>query len=338
MANMKAMQVKKAGGDFELVEMAIPEPGTHQIRIKVEACGVCHSDSVTKEGIIPGIEYPRVPGHEVIGTIDKLGGSVSNFKEGQRVGVGWRGGHCFHCEPCRRGDFTNCQNGKITGVTHDGGYAEYMITPMDACAVVPESLDSLEAAPLLCAGITTFNALRNAGAIAGDLVAIQGIGGLGHLGIQYAKKMGFKTVAISHGKEKEELAKKLGADVYIDSTSDDPAEKLSSMGGARVILATAPNAKAISSVIGGLGNNGNLVIVGVPQDPLEVSVFLLIMGRKSITGWPSGSAIDWEDTLNFSDLTGVKTMIETFPLEKANEAYQHMMENKVRFRTVLKIA
>ncbi len=338
MANMKAMQVKKAGGDFEPVEIPIPEPGVHQIRIKVEACGICHSDVFVKEGLFPGIEYPRIPGHEVIGVVDKLGDAVSNFEVGQRVGVGWHGGHCFVCEPCRRGDFVNCQNAGITGITHDGGYAEYMVTPMEAAALVPESLDSYEAAPLLCAGITTFNALRNSGAVAGDLVAVLGVGGLGHLGVQYADKMGFKTVAISRGKDKEELAKKLGADIYIDSATDDPAEKLAAMGGAKTILATAPNKEAIESVIGGLGLHGNLVIVGVPENPIEVNAMHIIPGRKSVTGWPSGSSIDWEDTLKFSDLTGVTTMIESFPLEKANEAYQHMMENKARFRTVLKIS
>jgi propanol-preferring alcohol dehydrogenase len=338
MATMKAMQVKKAGGDFEPVELPIPEPGTHQVRIKVQACGVCHSDMFVKEGIFPNIQYPRVPGHEVVGIIDKVGSAVKAWKEGQRVGVGWHGGHCFVCEPCRRGDFINCQNAGVTGLTHDGGYAEYMVSPQDALAIVPEDLDSYEAAPLLCAGITTYNALRNSGAKGGDLVAIHGIGGLGHLGIQFARNMGFKTVAISHGRDKEKLARELGAHVYIDTSSENPAEKLASMGGADVILSTVPNAKAVSSLVNGLGPNGILIAEAAAPDSLEVTTAQLIGGRKKIAGWASGDAMDWEDTMNFSDLTGVKTMIEVFPLEKANEAYQAMMENKARFRSVLKIS
>jgi propanol-preferring alcohol dehydrogenase len=338
MATMKAMQVKKAGGDFEPVELPIPEPGTHQVRIKVQACGVCHSDMFVKEGIFPNIQYPRVPGHEVVGIIDKVGSAVKAWKEGQRVGVGWHGGHCFVCEPCRRGDFINCQKAGVTGLTHDGGYAEYMVSPQDALAIVPEDLDSYEAAPLLCAGITTYNALRNSGAKGGDLVAIHGIGGLGHLGIQFARNMGFKTVAISHGRDKEKLARELGAHVYIDTSSENPAEKLASMGGADVILSTVPNAKAVSSLVNGLGPNGILIAEAAAPDSLEVTTAQLIGGRKKIAGWASGDAMDWEDTMNFSDLTGVKTMIEVFPLEKANEAYQAMMENKARFRSVLKIS
>lgn len=335
---MKAMQVKKAGGDFEMVELPIPEPGTHQVRIKVQACGVCHSDMFVKEGIFPNIQYPRIPGHEVIGVIDKLGTAVKSWKEGQRVGVGWHGGHCFVCEPCRRGDFINCKNAGVTGLTHDGGYAEYMISPQDALALVPEDLDSYEAAPLLCAGITTYNALRNSGARGGDLVAVHGIGGLGHLGIQFARQMGFKTVAISKGEDKEKLANELGAHIYIDTSSENPAEKLASIGGANVILSTVPNAKAVSSLVNGLGPNGILMAVGGAPESLEVSIAQLIGGRKKIQGWASGHAMDWEDTMNFSALTGVKTMIEVFPLEKANEAYKKMMENRVRFRSVLKIS
>lgn len=338
MATMKAMQVKKAGGDFEMVELPIPEPGTHQVRIKVQACGVCHSDMFVKEGIFPNIQYPRIPGHEVIGVIDKLGTAVKSWKEGQRVGVGWHGGHCFVCEPCRRGDFINCKNAGVTGLTHDGGYAEYMISPQDALALVPEDLDSYEAAPLLCAGITTYNALRNSGARGGDLVAVHGIGGLGHLGIQFARQMGFKTVAISKGEDKEKLANELGAHIYIDTSSENPAEKLASIGGANVILSTVPNAKAVSSLVNGLGPNGILMAVGGAPESLEVSIAQLIGGRKKIQGWASGHAMDWEDTMNFSALTGVKTMIEVFPLEKANEAYKKMMENRVRFRSVLKIS
>ncbi len=338
MADMKAMQVKKAGGDFEYVEVPIPEPGTHEVRIKVEACGICHSDEFVKEGLFPGIEYPRIPGHEVIGKIDKLGEHVHGWEKGQRVGVGWHGGHCFICDPCRRGDFVNCRNGKITGLTHDGGYAEYMITPQEAMALVPQELNTYEAAPILCAGITTYNALRNSVAKPGDLVAVQGIGGLGHLGIQYAKQMGFKTVALSRGADKKDLALKLGADLYIDSDAENAVKKLQKMGGAKVILATAPSSKAITSVIDALGTNGQIMIVGVSADAIEVTPIQLIAGRKSITGWASGHAKDWEDTLNFTDLAKIHTMVETFPLKEANQAYKKVMDNEIRFRAVLKIS
>lgn len=332
---MKAVQVSQAGGDFEVVERDIPSPGAQEVLIKVEACGICHSDMFVKEGAFPGINYPRVPGHEVIGRIEQVGEGVNHWKEGQRVGVGWHGGHCFECQPCRRGDFINCQNAKIAGISYDGGYAEYMVAPIEALALVPDELDSADAAPLLCAGITTFNSLRHSGAKAGDVVAIQGIGGLGHLAVQYAKAMGFKTVAISGSDSKKDLAKKLGADVYINAGSDDPAKKLQEMGGAKIILATAPSGEAITAVVGGLGVDGQLLIVAAPGENIEVSPLALIGGRKSVAGWPSGTAIDSEDTLNFSVLSGVEAMVETFPLEKAKEAYDKMMNNESRFRSVL---
>lgn len=332
---MKAVQIKEAGGDFEVVDRDIPSPGDKEVLIKVEACGICHSDMFVKEGAFPGIEYPRVPGHEVIGKIEKVGSGVSTFKKGQRVGVGWHGGHCFACEPCRRGDFISCENAKIAGISYDGGYAEYMVAPMEALAAVPEELKSEEAAPLLCAGITTFNALRNSPARGGDLVAVQGVGGLGHLAIQYAKKMGFEVAAISGTNSKKDLATKLGADHFIATSDDDPAKALQKLGGAKVILATAPSGEAISSVVGGLGIDGQLLIVAAPGESMEVAPFALIGGRKSVAGWLSGTAIDSEDTLNFSKLTDVKPMIETFPLEKASEAYDKMMSNDARFRIVL---
>ncbi len=332
---MKAVQVPKAGGDFELVDRDIPSPKKNEVLVKVEACGICHSDMFVKEGAFPGIEYPRIPGHEIVGIVEKVGDDVTRWKKGQRVGVGWHGGHCFTCDPCRRGDFINCQNGKIAGISYDGGYAEYMVAPQEAIASIPEKLNSEEAAPLLCAGITTFNALRNGGAMPGDLVAIQGIGGLGHLAIQYASKMGFKTVAISSSDEKKDLALKLGAHHFIDYKKEDPGEALSKMGGAKLILATAPNSDAISKLKNGLGINSKLMIVGADMDPLEISPMDLIMGKKEVAGWSSGTAMDSEDTLNFSAQTGTKTMIETFPLKDAAKAYERMMNNKTRFRAVL---
>ena len=336
MPRMKAVQISKAGGDFEVVERNIPEPGRGQVRIKVEVCGICHSDAIVKEGHWPaGIQYPRVPGHEVAGRIDAVGADVANWKPGQRVGVGWHGGHCFVCESCRRGDFILCQKGKITGLTHDGGYAEYMISPAEAVAAMPDELPAAEAAPLLCAGITVFNALRNAGARAGDLVAVQGIGGLGHLGIQYAHQMGFRTVAIGRGGDKEPLARKLGAHAYIDTSADNPVGALQKLGGARVILATAPDSKSMSAVFDGLASNGKLLVVGASFDPLTITPLQLIHGRRAAQGWPSGSAIDSEDTLRFSALTGVRPMIERFPLEKAAEAFEQMIGGKARFRVVL---
>ena len=335
MAKMKAIQVSKAGGDFELVEREIPEPGPAQVRIKVEACGVCHSDSLVKEGFWPGIKYPRVPGHEVAGVIDAIGVGVSTWKEGQRVGVGWHGGHCFKCDACRRGDFGLCQNEKICGIAYDGGYQEYMIAPEEAVVALPDGISSDEAAPLLCAGITTFNSLRNAGARSGDVVAVHGLGGLGHLGVQFANKMGFHTVAIARGADKAPLAAQLGADQYIDSAAVNADRELQKLGGARVILATAPDSKAISSMVDGLSTNGKLLVVAAPGQPLEVNPLTLISGRRSVQGWPSGIAPDSEDTLRFAARTGVRPMIERFPLEKAAEGYERMISSKVRFRVVL---
>lgn len=337
MAKMKAMQVPEPGADFEKVEKEIPSPSDDEVLIKVQACGICHSDAFVKDGLMPGIEYPRVPGHEVIGTIEEVGSNVSNWNEGQRIGVGWHGGHCHECEACRNGDFINCENAQVTGIHFDGGYAEYMTAPQSALADIPESLDSAEAAPLLCAGITTFNALRNSDLGPGDIVAVQGIGGLGHLAVQYANKFGCKVVALSRGTEKEELAYALGAHEYIDTEASNPAEELQAMGGADIILATAPSSSAITSVIDGLGRNGQLMVVAATDEAIEVSPFQLIMGRKSITGWPSGDAKDSEDTLDFSALTNVTPKIETFSLEDANEAYDRMINNEARFRVVLEM-
>ena len=336
---MRAVQVTHPGGPFEVVEREIPEPGAGHVRIKVEACGVCHSDALTKEGTWPGIQYPRVPGHEIAGFVDAVGEGVAGWTPGQRVGVGWHGGHCGYCDSCRRGDFVTCQIAfQVTGISYDGGYAEYMIAPAGALASIPEGLSAVDAAPLMCAGVTTFNSLRNSGARPGDLVAVLGVGGLGHLGIQFAAKMGFKTVAIARGGDKEPFVRKLGASNYIDSQAQDPVGELLKLGGARVILATAPDNKAISAVLGGLGVNGKLMIVGVADEPLQVPTIPLIMGRRSITGWPSGSSIDSQDALSFSLLTGVRAMTQVFPLERAAEAYDLMMSGKVRFRAVLTTA
>lgn len=332
---MKAAQISKPGGDFELVERDIPEPGPGQVRVKVEACGICHSDVLVKDGLWPGLQYPRVPGHEIAGRIDALGEEVNAWKKGDRVGVGWHGGHDFVCDECRRGDFAMCVNRKVTGIDYDGGYAEYTIAPAEALAAIPNDLPSEEAGPFMCAGVTVFNALRNSGARPGDIVAVQGIGGLGHLGVQYARKMGFKTVALGRGKDKEPLAKKLGAHHYIDSSVVDTVAELQKLGGARVILATAPSAKAISDVVGGLGVNGNLLIPAAPNDPLTVSVMPLLMGRRQISGWYSGTARDSQDTLEFSALSDVHPMIEKFPLSRVAEAYERMHSGKVRFRGVL---
>ncbi|MDR9457511.1 MAG: alcohol dehydrogenase [Salegentibacter sp.] len=333
---MRAAQVKEKGEDFVLVDMNKPSPKENEVLIKVEACGICHSDAFVKDGIFPGIEYPRVPGHEVVGIVEQVGEKVKNWKKGQRVGVGWHGGHCFECEPCRRGDFISCENAQISGISYDGGYAEYMCAPKEAIAAIPEELSSAEAAPLLCAGITVFNALRNSGIKPGELVAIQGIGGLGHLAVQYATKMGMRTVAISTSESKKELAKELGAHHFINTDEKDAAKELQNLGGAKLILATAPYSKAITSVIGGLGTDGKLLMVAATGDPIEVSPMELLMGRKSVAGWPSGTAMDSEDTLNFSALTGTKAKIEEFPLDKVNEAYDRMINNKARFRVVLK--
>ncbi len=335
MARMKAVQVSKPGGSFEIVERKLPEPGRGEVRIKVEACGICHSDLLVKEGHWPGLEYPRVPGHEIAGRVDAIGAGVKLWKPGQRVGVGWHGGHCFVCDPCRRGDFGLCRNEKITAIHFDGGYAEYVVAPEDALAAVPDELSSAEAAPLLCAGVTVYNSLRNSAARAGDLVAVQGIGGLGHLGIQYARQMGFRTVALGRSKDKEPLAKKLGAHRYIDTAETNAVEALQKLGGANVILTTAPDSKSMSAVVDGLAPGGKLLVVGADMQPLSISPLQLIMARRSVVGWPSGTAKDSEDTLNFSALSGVRPMIEKYPLEKVAEAYDQMISGRARFRVVL---
>ena len=335
MPKMKVAQVPKAGADFEIVEREIPPPGPGQVRIRVQACGVCHSDMLTKEGAWPGITYPRVPGHEVAGVIDQAGPGVTQWTKGLRVGVGWHGGQDGSCLACRRGDFANCANLKISGISYDGGYQEYMLAPVEALARMPESFDAAEAAPLMCAGITTFNALRHSGALPSDLVAVQGIGGLGHLGIQFAQKFGYKVAAIGRGPENGALAKKLGASVYIDSAVTNAAAELQKLGGARAILATAPSSKAMSSLIDGLGDNGTMMVVGATTDPIEVTPIQLIQGKKNIQGWASGIPTDSEDTLRFAETTGVRPMIEKYPLAKAGEAYARMMSGKAQFRVVL---
>jgi D-arabinose 1-dehydrogenase-like Zn-dependent alcohol dehydrogenase len=332
---MKVVQVNKPGGAFEAVERPTPQPGRGQVRIKVEACGICHSDVLVKEGYWPGIQYPRVPGHEIAGRIDAVGEGVTIWKTGQRVGVGWHGGHCFVCDPCRRGEFILCKFEKITGISFDGGYAEYVIAPSEALAAIPEGLKAEEAAPLLCAGITTFNSLRHSGATSGQTVAVQGIGGLGHLGIQYARQMGFRTIAIGRGADKKALAQKLGAHEYIDTDTGAPADALQKLGGANVIVATAPDSKSISALVDGLAPDGKLLVIGATQDSLTVTPIQLIGQRRTIAGWPSGTAKDSEDTLQFSAMTGVRPMIETFPLEKAAEGYERMMCGKARFRVVV---
>jgi D-arabinose 1-dehydrogenase-like Zn-dependent alcohol dehydrogenase len=336
MSKMRVVQVTHPKGALELVEREIPEPGVGSVRIKVEACGVCHSDSFTKEGTWPGIQYPRVPGHEIAGIIDAVGIGVVGWTLGQRVGVGWHGGHCGYCDSCRRGDFVTCQIApQVPGIAYDGGYAEYMVAPAGALALIPEGLSAVDAGPLMCAGITTFNPLRNTNARPGDLVAILGVGGLGHLGIQFAAKMGFKTVAIARGRDKEPLSRKLGAEHYIDTQTQDAAAELTKLGGAKVILATVTSGKAMSAVLGGLAVNGRLIILGAADEALAVNGNLMIGGRRSIMGWPSGNSIDSQDTLSFSMLTGVRAMTEVFLLERAAEAYEHMMSGKARFRAVL---
>lgn len=336
MAKMRAVQVTKAKGPLELVEREIPEPGPGHVRIKVHACGICHSDSITKEGLFPGINYPRIPGHEVAGVIDAIGDGVKEWKAGQRVGVGWYGGHCGYCNSCRRGDFITCQKDpKYSGISYDGEYAEYMVVPANVLALIPDSLSFIEAGPLMCAGITTYNSLRHSGAMPGDTVAILGIGGLGHLAVQFAVRMGFKTIAIARGKDKELLAKKLGAAQYIDSQEQNAAEELKKIGGAKIILATVTNSKAMSDVLGGLDANGKMIIVGASAEPLLVSMLPLILAKQSIIGWASGTSIDSQDTLDFSVLTGVRSMNEVFPLERAAEAYDRMMSGKAQFRVVL---
>ena len=334
-APMKVAQIPSPGADFQIVEREIPKPGVGQVRIKVQACGICHSDVLTKEGGLPGIQYPRVPGHEVAGTIDELGAGVSEWKQGQRIGVGWHGGQDGTCLSCRRGDFRNCRNVKIPGISYDGGYQEYMVAPVEALAAIPDTLSAVEAAPLLCAGITTYNSLRHSGALPGDVVAVQGIGGLGHLGIQFANKFGYKVAAIGRGSENAALAKKLGASLYIDSKATNAAQELQKMGGAQVILATAPNSKAMSELIDGLGPNGKLMVIGATFDPIEVTPPQLIFGSRTIQGWAAGTPADSEDTLRFAELSGVRPMIETYPLEKAAEGYARMMSGNAQFRVVL---
>jgi D-arabinose 1-dehydrogenase-like Zn-dependent alcohol dehydrogenase len=320
-----------------MVDREIPEPSPTQVRIKIQACGICHSDSFTKEGLFPGIQYPRVPGHEIAGVIDVVGKDISTaqWKVGQRVAVGWHGGHCGHCESCRRGDFVTCSYGQVPGISYDGGYADYMVAPTESLATIPDELSATDAAPLMCAGITTYNALRNSGARVGDVVAILGIGGLGHLGVQFAAKMGFKAIAIARGKDEEELVKKLGASQYIDNRSQNAVEELNRLGGAKVILGTVPSGKAMSEILGGLAVNGKLIVIGASDEPIQVPLPLFIQGRRSLVGWPAGTSMDSQDTLSFSVLSGVRSMNEVFPLERAAEAYELMMTGRSRFRSVL---
>jgi len=335
MPKMRAVQVSRPKAPFEIVEREIPEPGPGSVRIKVQACGICHSDTLTKEGAFPLVQYPRVPGHEVVGVVDALGSGVGRWAPGQRVGVGWHGGNCGYCDACRRGDFFVCQTfTAITGITYDGGYAEYMIARAESLALVPNELSPVEAAPLMCAGITTFNCLRNSGARPGELVAVLGLGGLGHLAVQFAAKGGFRTVAIARGKDKEPLARKLGARNYIDSQTQDPAAELKKLGGAKVILATVTNGDAMSAAVGGLGTNGTFMVIGAAPS-LTVSPLQLLGGRQSVKGWYSGTSIDSQDTLDFSVLAGVRSMNEVFPLERVDEAYERMLSGKARFRVVL---
>jgi D-arabinose 1-dehydrogenase-like Zn-dependent alcohol dehydrogenase len=335
MATMRAMQVSEKGGDFELVEREVPSPGRGEVLVRVHACGVCHSDMMAKEGAFPGVSFPVVPGHEVAGEVAEIGEGVNGWEQGQRVGVGWFGGNCGWCEQCRRGDFIGCHNMGIPGVTEDGGYADYVLVKASALAAIPDDLADADAAPLLCAGITTFNALRNSDAVGGDLVAVLGVGGLGHLGIQFASKLGFRTVAIARGTDKEELARELGADEYIDSTAGDPAEALQALGGARVILSTISSGEVNTEVIGGLGQRGELIVVGAAPDPIEASPIDLIGANRTVSGHASGTSMDSQDTLAFSSLTGVRPRIETLPLEQAQEAYDRMMAGDARFRMVL---
>jgi alcohol dehydrogenase/propanol-preferring alcohol dehydrogenase len=333
---MRVAQVSVPNGPFELVERTLPEPSRHTVRVAVEACGICHSDALARSAAYPGMTLPRVPGHEVVGRIDAIGDDVEGWSIGQRVGVGWNGGYCGRCDPCRRGQFFACVTGPpVTGLSHDGGYGEFMIAPVTSLGRVPEGLSPTDAAPLLCAGVTTFNALRNSGARSGDLVAIHGLGGLGHLGVQFAKKMGFHTVAVARGADKAPLAASLGADRYIDSTAEDPAKALTAMGGARIVLATVTDAAAMSAMVGGLGIEGTLLVLGAPPAPLAVGAFALISGSRSVKGWYSGVSIDSEDTLVFSARNGVRSMNEVVPLAKVAEGYDRMMSGKARFRVVL---
>lgn len=335
MPRMTAVQLRSPGAPFEVVTREIPEPRENQVPIRVQACGICHSDAFVKEGHWPGLQYPRVTGHEIAGMIDEVGAHVTTWKKGQRVGVGWHGGHCGQCALCRRGDFMGCRSFQVTGLEEDGGYAQYMLARQEAVAAIPDALTPMDAAPILCAGVTTFNSLRHSGAQAGDLVAVQGLGGLGHLGIQFASKMGFHAVAIGRGKDKESLALKLGAARYLDTNTVNVAQELTSLGGASVILATAPDSKAMSSLIDGLGIGGQLLVVGASADPINVTPVQLIMGRRCVRGWPSGTARDSEDTLNFCAMTGIRPMVETLPLEQAGAGYERMWSGKARFRVVL---
>jgi alcohol dehydrogenase, propanol-preferring len=334
MTKMRAVQVKTAGAPFEVTEIDVKDPEAGQVRVKVEACGICHSDAFVRFAGFPGMELPRVPGHEIAGRVDAVGVGVTAFKVGDRVGVGWHGGHCFQCDACRKGLFINCVAAKVTGISHDGGYAEYAVVPAESVARIPEALSAVEAGPLLCAGVTTYNSLRNSGARPGDTVGVVGIGGLGHLGIQYAARMGFRTVAVSRGADKEQLARELGAHEYVDTSKTDAAEGLQRLGGADLVLVTAPNNQAITSAIGGLKARGTLLLVAAPQEPFTVSAFAMLSGKK-LVGWPSGTAIDSEETMQFSTLAGIRPRIETFPLERAEEAFGSVMSNKVRFRAVL---
>jgi D-arabinose 1-dehydrogenase-like Zn-dependent alcohol dehydrogenase len=334
---MKAVRVEAPGKPFSVSECPTPQPGSREVRVRVEACGICHSDMFVREGLFPGIAYPRIPGHEVAGTVESVGGEVKDWKKGDRVGIGWHGGHCFTCGPCRGGHFILCEREKITGISFDGGYAEYVTVPQEALARIPEGMDPVEAAPLLCAGITTFNALRHAGAVPGDLIAVLGVGGLGHLGLQFSDKMGYRTVALSSGPEKESLARALGADEFVDMKASDPVQALQKMGGARVILATVPDSATIGRLVDGLGPDGNMVLLGADARTFPISPLQLIGKRKRLSGWPSGDALDSEETLKFAQLTGVRAMVERFPLDRAEEAYQVMMGNKARFRVVLTV-
>jgi D-arabinose 1-dehydrogenase-like Zn-dependent alcohol dehydrogenase len=335
MRTMRAVQVTRPGGPFEMVEREIPEPGPRQVRVKVQACGLCHSDLATKEGLWPGIEYPRVPGHEIAGVIDAVGSEVPQWLPGQRVGVGWLGSYCGYCESCRRGSFITCSNQLISGITMDGGYQDYVLVPFEGLALIPDELSPVDAGPLMCAGITTFTSLRNSIARAGDTVAVLGIGGLGHLGVQFASKMGFRTIAIARGQDKEPLARELGAHHYIDSQAGDVSEALQKLGGAKIVLATATSADAMAAAVGGLSIDGRLIVLGVDFKPMPLATAGLIGRRTGVYGWPSGSSIDSEDTMRFSAMTGIRPMTETFPLEKVSEAYDRMMSNKTRFRVVL---
>jgi D-arabinose 1-dehydrogenase-like Zn-dependent alcohol dehydrogenase len=332
---MRTAQVPKPGADFQVVEREIPRPQRRQVRVKVQACGVCGSDEFTKDGTWPGIEYPRVPGHEVVGVIDELGPEVGEWKKGQRVGVGWHGGHDGTCQSCRRGDFRNCRNRKVPGISYDGGYQEYMVAPAEAVVPIPDSLSAVEAAPLLCAGATTFDSLRTSGALPGSLVAVLGIGGLGHLAIQFASKCGYRVAAIGRGSESADIARKLGANVYIDSRATNAAAELQKLGGAEVILATAPSAKVMTEMVGGLRPNGRLLVIGASSEPMAIAPFQIIPGSLVIRGRYAATAAGEEDTLTFAELSGVRPMVETFPLERAGEGYARMKSGQAIFRVVL---